>query len=148
RQTDLGAYLESLKSASVDPRVLYAAPVAYHALDVDDPRVDAESGKVPAILDLGHLRSNLFIGRDRVGIATRTITRGGHHLTLALAEGLGVNAAKAEQLKHDEARLLPPGIPATSPRDARHNEILRTALAPLVREVRQTIASFRAAAHK
>ena len=29
---------------------------------------------------------DLFIGRDRVGIATRTITRGGHHLTLALAE--------------------------------------------------------------
>src|SRR4051812_10477938 len=145
RQTDVAAYLETLKSAGVDPRVLYAAPVVYHALDVEDARVDLESGKVPAILDIGHLRSNLFIGRDRVGIATRTITRGGHQLTLALAEGLGIDAGRAEQLKHSEARLLPPGLPPGNRRDARQNEILRAALAPLVREVRQTIASFRAA---
>jgi type IV pilus assembly protein PilM len=145
RQTDVAAYLETLKSVGVDPRVVYAAPVAYHALEVEDARVDAASGKVPAILDIGHLRSNLFIGRDRVGIATRTITRGGHQLTLALAEGLGIDAARAEHLKHNEGRLLPSGIPPGSPRDARQNDILRAALAPLVREVRQTIASFRAA---
>lgn len=145
RQTDVSAYLETLKSVGVDPRVLYAAPVVYHALEVEDARVDAASGKVPAILDIGHLRSNLFIGRDRVGIAARTITRGGHQLTLALAEGLGIDAGRAEQLKHSEARLLPPGMTPDNRRDARQNEILRGALAPLVREVRQTIASFRAA---
>lgn len=145
RQTDVAAYLETLKSVGVDPRVVYAAPVVYHALEVEDARVDAESGKVPAVLDIGHLRSNLFIGRDRVGIATRTITRGGHHLTLALAEGLGIDTGRAEQLKHSEARLLPPGFPPGTLRDARQNEILRAALAPLVREVRQSIASFRAA---
>lgn len=148
RQTDVAAQLEVLKTGGVDPRALYAAPVAYHVLEVDDARVDAESGKVPAILDLGHARSNLFIGRDRVGIATRTITRGGQHLTLALAEALGVDPARAEHMKRTEARLLRPGVPAGSPREARQNEILRLALAPLVREVRQTLASFRATVHK
>jgi len=148
RQTDVAAHLETLKAGGVDPRSLYAAPVAYHALGVDDPRVDAESDKVPAILDLGHARSNLFIGRDREGIATRTITRGGHHLTLALAEALGIDPARAEQMKRTEARLLRPGVPPASPREARQNEILRLALAPLVREVRQTLASFRAAVRK
>jgi len=147
RQSDVAAHLEMLKAGGVDPRALYAAPVAYHALAIDDPRTDAESGKVPAILDLGHARSNLFIGRDRVGIATRTITRGGHHLTLALAEALGIDAARAEHMKRAEARLLRPGVPPASPREARQNEILRLALAPLVREVRQTFASFRAAVH-
>ena len=133
RQTDVAAYLETLKSVGVDPRVLYAAPVVYHALDVEDARVDTESGKVPAILDIGHLRSNLFIGRDRVGIATRTITRGGHQLTLALAEGLGIDIGRAEHLKHSEARLLPPGFPPGNPRDARQNEILRAAFGALFR---------------
>jgi len=148
RQSDVATHLETLKAGGVDPRALYAAPVAYHALPVDDPRVDGESEKVPAILDLGHARSNLFIGRDRVGIATRTITRGGHHLTLALAEALGIDAARAEHMKRTEARLLRPGVEPASPREARQNEILRLALAPLVREVRQTLASFRAAVHK
>ncbi|HEY8926878.1 MAG TPA: pilus assembly protein PilM, partial [Polyangia bacterium] len=148
RQSDVAAHLETLKAGGVDPRALYAAPVAYHALTIDDPRVDGESDKVPAILDLGHARSNLFIGRDRVGIATRTITRGGHHLTLALAEALGIDAARAEHMKRTEARLLRPGVAPASPREARQNEILRLALAPLVREVRQTLASFRAAVHK
>jgi len=148
RQTDVAAHLETLKAGGVDPRALYAAPVAYHALGSEDPRVDEESEKVPAILDLGHARSNLFIGRDRVGIATRTITRGGHHLTLALAEALGIDPARAEQMKRTEARLLRPGVAPASPREARQNEILRLALAPLVREVRQTLASFRATVRK
>src|SRR5207237_4751400 len=52
RQSDVAAQLETLKAGGVDPRALYAAPVAYHALTIDDPRTDAESGKVPAILDL------------------------------------------------------------------------------------------------
>jgi len=148
KQADVAAMLEALRAGGIDPRALFAAPVVYHALEIDDPRVDAESGKVPAILDLGYQRSNLFIGRDGVGVAARTITRGGHHLTLALAEGLGVEPAKAEDFKCNGARLLPAGMPVSNPREARPNEILRMALAPIVREVRQTLASFRAASHK
>ncbi|HEX2657144.1 MAG TPA: pilus assembly protein PilM [Polyangia bacterium] len=148
KTTDVAATLEALRAGDIDPRSLFAAPVVYHALEIDDPLVDAESGKVPAILDIGHLRSNLFIGRDGVGIAARTITRGGHHLTMALAEGMGLEPAKAEEWKCKDARLAPSAVPLTNPRDARSNEILRTALAPIVREVRQTLASFRAAAHK
>jgi cell division ATPase FtsA len=86
--------------------------VTYRSLPVDDPRVDEESGKVPAILDIGHMRANLFIGRDRVGISARTILRGGHHLTLALAEGMEVTPDRAEHWKRTEARLLGPGIAA------------------------------------
>ncbi|HEY4187812.1 MAG TPA: type II secretion system protein GspL [Polyangia bacterium] len=148
KQTDVAALLESLRTGGVDPRSLYAAPVAYRALPIDDPRADEESGKVVAILDIGHLRSNLFIGRDRAGIAARTIMRGGHHLTMALAEGLELNHDRAEQFKRTEARLLAAGAPMTGTRDGRPNEIMRATLAPLVREVRQTLAAFRAASHR
>jgi Tfp pilus assembly PilM family ATPase len=148
KQTDVAATLDALRGGDIDPRSLFAAPVVYHALEIDDARVDAESGKVPAILDIGHLRSNLFIGRDGVGIAARTITRGGHHLTMALADGLGLEPAKAEEWKCKDARLAPAGVPLSNPREARPNEILRAALAGIVREVRQTLASFRAATHK
>jgi len=148
KQTDVAAYLEALQGGGVDPRSLFAAPVAYRSLPVDDPRVDEESGKVPAILDIGHMRTNLFIGRDRAGIAARTILRGGHHLTMALAEGMELPPERAEHWKRTEARLLGTGIAAMNGREARSNELLRTALAPLVREVRQTLASYRATAHR
>ena len=148
KQTDVAAFLEALQGGGVDPRSLYAAPVAYRALVVDDPRADEESGKVPAILDIGHMRSNLFIGRDKAGISARTILRGGHHLTAALAEGMELTPDRAEHWKRNEARLLGPGIGAANGREARSNEVLRAALAPLVREVRQTLASYRAASHR
>jgi type IV pilus assembly protein PilM len=148
KQTDVAAFLEALRAGGIDPRALYAAPVAYRALTVDDPRADEESGKVPAILDIGHARSNLFIGRDGAGIAARTIMRGGQHLTHALAEGLELTLDRAEQFKRNEARLLAAGMPTIGKRDGRPNEILQRALAPLVREVRQTLASFRASSHR
>ena len=148
KQADVAAFLEALQGGGVDPRSLYAAPVTYRALPVDDPRADEESGKVPAILDIGHMRANLFIGRERAGIAARTILRGGHHLTTALAEGMELTADRAEQWKRTEARLLGPGIAAANGREARSNELLRAALAPLVREVRQTLASYRATCHR
>ena len=148
KQTDVAAFLEALQGGGVDPRSLYAAPVAYRALSIDDPRADEESGKVPAILDIGHMRANLFIGRDKAGIAARTILRGGHHLTAALAEGLELTLDRAEQWKRTESRLLGPGIAALNAREGQSNELLRTALAPLVREVRQTVASYRASSHR
>jgi len=148
KQTDVAAFLEALQGGGVDPRSLYAAPVAYRALSIDDPRADEESGKVPAILDIGHMRANLFIGRDKAGISARTILRGGHHLTAALAEGLELTLDRAEQWKRTESRLLGPGIAALNAREGQSNELLRTALAPLVREVRQTLASYRASSHR
>src|SRR3569832_655079 len=148
KQTDVAAFLEALQGGGVDPRSLYAAPVAYRALPIDDPRADEESGKVPANLDIGHMRANLFIGRDKAGISARTILRGGHHLTAALAEGLELPLARAEQWKRTESRLLGPGIAALNAREGQSNELLRTALAPLVREVRQPLASYRASSHR
>jgi Tfp pilus assembly PilM family ATPase len=147
RNEDVGAWLDALRAGGIDPRALYAAPVAYHALEIDDPRVDPDSGKVPAILDIGHARANLFIGRDGFGISARTITRGGQHLTAALRDGLSITADKAEQVKRNEARLLPTGATPATRREAQIDQILRAALVPLVREVRQTLASFRASMH-
>ena len=148
RNEDVAAWLEALRAGGIDPRALYAAPVAYHALVIeDDPRADVSGGKVPAILDIGHVRSNLFIGRDGFGMSARTITRGGQHLTHVLRDGLSIDADKAEQLKRNEARLLAKDASPASRREAQIDQLLRTALAPLAREVRQTLASFRAAMH-
>jgi|SRR5450432_959046 len=151
RRDHVAAWLDALKEHGVDPRALYAAPVVYHALKIDDPTVNGDSpdsGTVPAILDLGHARTNLFVGKDGRGIFARAITRGGQHLTAAIAETLGVEKDRAEQIKRNEARLLPGGLGApASASEMRIDQALRTALGPLMREVRQTLAGFRASSH-
>ncbi len=147
RRDYVGGWLEALAGSGIDPRGLYAAPVIYHALPIDDPAADPESGRVPVILDMGHVRTNLFVGRDGQGIFARAITRGGQHLTTALAEVLGVDRGRAERIKRGEARLIPVGAAPASAGEMRIDHALRTALAPLIREVRQTLASFRASSH-
>jgi general secretion pathway protein L len=143
KRDDVGGWLEALTAGGVEPRALYAAPVIYHALEVDGEAQAEDPGRVPAILDLGHMRSNLYIGREGQGLFARTITRGGHHLTAVLAQAFDVERDRAEEAKRDEARLLAADAPRT-PLEARLDEVLRGALAPLVRDVRQTLASFRA----
>lgn len=144
RRDVVSTWLDTLKADGIDPRALYAAPVVYHALDIADPAAERDPGRVPAILDLGHQRTNLFIGRDGVALFARTITRGGAALTSALAETLGLERGRAEQLKRGEARLVTAGAGPVGAAEMRVDHTLRAALVPLMREVRQTLASFRA----
>src|SRR5262249_12039211 len=53
---------------------------------------------------------------------------------------------RAEHAKRNEAALLPPGTAGATPLAAKLDAVVREALAPLVRELRQTLASFRATA--
>lgn len=148
RRDHVAAWLDALKGQGIDPRALYAAPVVYHALHIAVPASEQDSTQVPAILDLGHARTNLFVGQDGQGIFARAITRGGQHLTAAIAETLGVDRDRAEQIKRGEARLVAAAeAPLATAAELRLDQALRTALMPLMREVRQTLAGFRASSH-
>jgi Tfp pilus assembly PilM family ATPase len=147
RRDAVAAWLGALREQGIDPRALYAAPVVYHALTIDDPAAEGDVGRVPAILDLGHARTNLFVGRQGQGIFARAITRGGQHLTAAISEALGVDLDRAEQMKRNEARLVPAAGRSATASEVRVDQALRAALTPLVREVRQTLAGFRASSH-
>lgn len=167
RQEDVGAFLEAMRNEGIDPRALFAAPVIYHALEISPDGPDGLDGgarvgmnvdqaglpavvNLPAIVDLGHLRTNLFVGQDGGRMFARTITRGGHHLTEALAQALGVDRERAERFKRKDARILPAASPASIAGPARSmlalkvDAALRAALTPLVRDLRQTLASVRA----
>jgi len=66
-------------------------------------------------------------------------------LVRSIAEALGVEPARAEQEKRSRARIAPAGT-APDAVAAKLDRACRSALGPLVREIRQTLASFRAAA--
>jgi general secretion pathway protein L len=150
KRDDVAALIAANEAKGTHPRALYAAPVVYRTLLPASPAAakDAEAPPPPpcrVVLDLGHARTNVCIVRNGETLYARTIMRGGAQLTQAIAKAFEADADRAEQAKRSDARLLPEGPPAPSPLAAKLDAVLREALVPLMRELRQTFASFRAA---
>jgi type IV pilus assembly protein PilM len=160
KRDDIAYYLASLEGQGTEPRALYAAPVVYRALPLAsslvappraiEPESEPEPGGAPTgggcqvILDIGHLRTNLCFVSEGQGMYARTIKRGGFQLTTAIAQAFDVSYERAEQAKRGDAYLASAAHPAGTPVAVKLDGVLREALAPLVREIRQTLASFRA----
>jgi general secretion pathway protein L len=150
RREDLATFLAAADAQNVHPRALFAAPVIYRSLfRVTDP-LPAPSPPAPcrAVVDIGHDRTNICIVRGGNAIFARTIRRGGAHLTAAIARAFGADLDRAEQAKRGEAFLASPGNPAKTPLLVKLDAVLREALAPTMRELRQTLASFSATARQ
>jgi len=145
RRDDLTTLLAAAEERGIHPRALFAAPLIYRTL-LPAPSEAGAGDTIPcqAILDFGHLRTNVCFVRGGDPIAARTIRRGGEHLTAAIAKAFNADVARAEQAKRNDAFLVSPGRPATTPLGVKLDSVLREALAPTIRELRQTLASFRA----
>jgi Tfp pilus assembly PilM family ATPase len=144
RIDDVGNLLGELGTYGLDPRALYPAPLIYEAL-FGEPGRDGrtEEGTVAScrvVLDIGHLRTNICVLQDEQAVLGRTVLRGGAGLTAAIATALNCDEGIAEEIKKSRAAI---GANST-PEAIRLDGILRDALAPLLRDVRQTLASVRA----
>ena len=151
KRDDLAALIAAAEGGhGIQPRALYAAPVIYRTLLPAAPVARREPGEeeaappCQAVLDFGHQRTNVSVVRAGQAIYARTIRRGGAQLTDAIAKAFKADQPRAEQAKRHEAFLVSPGRAAGSPREVKLDAVLREALAPTVRELRQTLASFTA----
>jgi general secretion pathway protein L len=143
RIDDVGNLLGELGTHGLDPRSLYPAPLIYEASFDETLREGGhEEGTVAAcrvIIDVGHLRTNVCILQDGQAVFGRTILRGGAGLTAAIATAFNCDEVTAEEIKKTRA-----AIGATStPEAVRLDAVLREALVPLLRDLRQTLASVR-----
>jgi type IV pilus assembly protein PilM len=147
KREDLAALIAAAEGQGLHPRSLFAAPVIYRTLFPATPPVD-EAAPAPcyAVLDFGHERTNICVIRDGNAIYARTIRRGGAQLTAAIAKAFNATPDRAEQAKRGEAFLSGPGRVANNPLLTRLDTVLREALAPTIRELRQTLATFTAGA--
>jgi general secretion pathway protein L len=143
KRDDLAAFIAAAEGQGLHPRAIFAAPVIYRTLfTAAPPSVQGEVAPGQVVLDFGHQRTNVCVLRGADAINGRTIRRGGAHLTAAIAQAFNVDHERAEQAKRGEAFLASPGRAADTPLTAKLDEVLREALAPTVRELRQTLASF------
>lgn len=145
RTDEVADFVAALNVRGVEPRSLFVAPVIYQAL--------FGSGRGPApvvdagcrvLCDLGQRRTNVcFVSRGEA-VYARTVTRGGDALTAAIAQAFRCDEAQAEQAKRSHGAIATPERPAVTPAAQRMDAVLREALQPLLRDLRQTLASFRA----
>ncbi|MFN0062451.1 MAG: type II secretion system protein GspL [Myxococcaceae bacterium] len=127
RKPELSALLEALASAGFDPRVVTHPAIAYHVLFAGEPELfsDATGDGAIALIDLGHERCNVAIGRAGSGIAfARTFSPGAKNF----AQGVAKAAA----------------APGADPELA-HAALLR-GIQPLLRELRPTFKAYAAKA--
>jgi type IV pilus assembly protein PilM len=144
RRDDLAALIAAAEENNIHPRALFAAPLIYRTLlPAATDGAAADAIQCHAILDFGHQRTNICFVRAGDPIYARTIRRGGEQLTAAIAKAFNADVARAEQAKCGDAFLASPGRPATTALGVKLDSVLREALAPTIRELRQTLASFR-----
>jgi general secretion pathway protein L len=146
RLDDVGGLLAEAGAYGVEPRALFVAPLVYAAA-LDEETAPADRPAAPAcrvILDVGHLRTNVCVLVGDEAITARTILRGGAALTTAIAQAYRCDEAMAEDIKLSRAMVASAAHPATTADELRIDAALKDALVPLMRDVRQTIASVRA----
>ncbi len=133
-------FLIALRSEGVDPRGLLAAPAPYARL----AEKLVGDGSLIAVLDIGHMRSDFCLAMGGHPIFARTVARGGHHLTRALAKAWNLDYRRAEEAKHSDGFVRAPSQSAPSEAAAQIGDLLQGEVKQLLREVRRTLNACRA----
>ncbi len=146
RIDEVRALLAALHADGADPRALYVAPLLYRPRTPPLPAAPEAPPACRVIADVGHRRTQLcFVVADEV-VFGRTLQHGGEDLTRALhrASNGAWSWEQAELGKVQMGFLASRSRPAATSVEARVDSILRPALDPFLREVRQTLSSFAA----
>jgi general secretion pathway protein L len=158
KRDELQTLLEVLGGLKIDPRIVTHPAVAYQNLlqaasgafdaaaaapAAEDGAAPAPSGPLPvAIIDLGHERTNVAIGRPGVGLDfARTLSGGGRDLSRALAGELQVPLAEATEWKETQGAI---GPAADGPESVRAAGAFHRGLQPILRELRSSLKSYTA----
>jgi len=155
RNEAITTFLADLQACGAEPRALPIAPLVYGPLLPDEPELaplEGEGEPAPTsrvVLDIGYRRTQVCFVVGDEPVYGRTLFRGGEELTQALLTA----SRGAWDYERAESSKIQMGFvgcarraPAT-PTEVQIDGIFRPALAPLIRDLRQTLASF-ATMHK
>lgn len=142
KKTEVGQVLDALREVKLDPRVVTHAGLVYQNLFGTLPASLVEGDQAVAILDLGHERCSLAIGRPGGPVEfARTFAGGGWALTKALSNEFKIPLADAQAWKEDHGAVGTEVVGAEAERAA--GAFMR-ALQPVLRDLRSTLKSWSA----
>ncbi len=144
KKDELSTLLTSLKEAKVEPKVVTHPGLVYQSLLASLPAAQLPENPeaAVAIVDLGHERVCVAIGRPGSGIEhARTFTGGGAALTRALAIEFKIPLGEAEKWKEEHGAV---GEAAAGADAERASGAFLRGLQPVLRELRPTLKSYTA----
>jgi general secretion pathway protein L len=148
RREEMTALLGTLAEAGVDPRVVTHPGLAWHHLLTQQPGLFAGQGETDtvAVVDIGHERTTLAIGRPGVSVEfARTFAGGGVNLSRALANEFQTPLPEAHHWKEEHGAMA---SQAQGPDAERAAAAFVRGLQPVLRELRPSFKSFTARSHR
>ncbi|MFZ5471063.1 MAG: pilus assembly protein PilM [Myxococcota bacterium] len=141
KKDELRALLELLQKLKLDPRVVTHPGICYQNLLAALSPAAGDDAPM-AILDIGHERTSVAIGRlgGTLELA-RTFAGGGKDLTRAVANELRLPMEEAERWKEERGAV---GSAAFGPEAERVGGAMQRALQGLLRELRPTLKAYTA----
>lgn len=140
RKTELEPVLAMLHELKVDPRVMTHAGLVYQNLLGQLPVDTVDPGQAVAILDLGHERCSLALGRAGGPVEfARTFAGGGLALSRALATEFKISVPDAQAWKEEHGAV---GTEVVGSEAERAAGAFMRALQPVLRDLRSTLKSF------
>jgi general secretion pathway protein L len=125
----LKRHLEELQKAGVDPKALEVDGLAL--FNFSQHYFKELKGDI-ALLDIGASKTSVCIVSEENPCLIRTIWRGGHHLTQAIAQAQNLSLEQAEQAKRKTT------LTESEEEEEDNSKILKTALEPLIKELSTT----------
>jgi len=136
------SFIETLKAAGVDPKVVGIGALSY--FNLFDYVIDESAGAV-AVLDIGHVHAELAVFDGSKPAVVRHIRGGGLDVTRALAQAFQVSLEQAERGMLAEGVVALPSAPSQLDGTASRAELItqacHSALQPLVREVKRSLVA-------
>jgi general secretion pathway protein L len=146
RKEELTWLLGLLSGLKLEPRVITHPGITYQNLFLQTPAVfeGLAEAEAVAVVDIGHERTTVSIGRPGVGVEfARTFAGGGRELSRALAAEFQTPLAEAHQWKEQHGAMASAAT-AQGPDAERAAAAFVRGLQPVLRELRPTFKAFTA----
>ena len=146
RKTELKPTLDLLRDAKLDPRIVTHAGLVYQSLLSTIPHAAVRGDEAVAILDLGHERCSLAIGKPSGAVEfARTFAGGGWALTKALSTEFKISLPDAQAWKEEHGAV---GTEVVGSEAERAAGAFMRALQPVLRDLRSTLKSYNSRSHR
>ncbi|WP_225410649.1 pilus assembly protein PilM [Stigmatella hybrida] len=146
RKEELSSLLGTLTELNVTPRIVTHPGITYQNLFLQLPAAfeGLDAAEAVAVVDIGHERTTVAIGRPGVGLEfARTFSGGGKDLSRALATEFQTPLPEAHQWKEVHGAMASVAA-ANGPDAERAAGAFLRGLQPILRELRPTFKSFTA----
>lgn len=146
KKAELKPVLELLREQKLDPRIVTHSGLVYQNAIAGLPASYLDPGAAVAVVDLGHERVSVAIGRPGGAVEhARTFAGGGLALTKALAKEFGIGLDEAASWKETHGAV---GDEVVGPDAERAAGAFVRAFQPVLRELRPTFKAYTAHAKR